>query len=185
MLHPVAARRDTSSITFFCSSPSWAFQLPWLKRVYSFPTKQLNLFVSAEESFFCSLVRNFLGGIMKGIDVLKFSSRALWIFLFVAILLVASVPVLPQHDMSNMPGMSKPKPKSKSQVTSRKKRKPTLKKQTAKKHDMSNMPAMNMPGMKMSGTHRRRGASRRKRTPGRKNSANQQPMSNMPGTNMP
>ncbi len=31
---------------------------------------------------------------MKGIDVLKFSSRALWIFLFVAILLVASVPVL-------------------------------------------------------------------------------------------
>ncbi len=121
---------------------------------------------------------------MKGIDVLKLSSRALWIFLFVAILVVVSVPVLAQHDMSNMP-MSKPKAKSKSQAVSRKKRKPTSKKQTAKKNDMSNMPGMKMPGMKMSGMHRRKGASRRKRTPARKNSANQPPMGNMPGMNMP
>jgi len=109
----------------------------------------------------------------------------MWIFLFVAILVLVSVPVLAQHDMSNMPGMSKPKAKSKSTATSRKKRKPTRQRQTATKHDMSNMPGMNMPGMKMSGIHRRKGGSRRKKTPARKNSGNQQPMGNMPGMNMP
>src|SRR6266852_676116 len=118
---------------------------------------------------------------MKGIDVLKFSSRAMWLFLFVAILVLVSVPVLAQHDMSNMPGMSKPKAKSKLPATSRKKRKPTRKRRTATKHDMSNMPGMNMPGMKMSGMHRRKGASRRKKTQGKKSSAKQKQMANMPG----
>src|SRR2546426_2019206 len=119
---------------------------------------------------------------MKGTDVFKFSSRVM-AFLFMAVLLVASIPVLAQHDMSKMPGMSKPKARSKSQATSRKKRKPTGKKQTAKKHDMSNMPGMNMPGMKMSGMHRRKGASRKKKVPAKK-SANQKQMGNMPGMNM-
>ena len=121
---------------------------------------------------------------MKGTDAFKFSSR-LMTFLFVGLLLVASLPVLAQHDMSNMPGMSKPKAKSKSSATSRKTKKAPRNKQIAKKHDMSNMPGMNMPGMKMSGTHRRRGISIRKRTPARKNSANQRPMGNMPGMNLP
>jgi hypothetical protein len=109
----------------------------------------------------------------------------MWMFLFVAMVVVVSVPVLAQHDMSNMPGMSKPKAKSKSQGTSRKKRKPTRKKQTAKKHDMSNMPGMNMPGMKMSGMHRRKTGSRRKKASARKNSANINQMGNMSGMNMP
>jgi len=120
---------------------------------------------------------------MKGIAIFKFRSRA-WAFLFVAILLVACVPVLAQQDMSNMPGMSKPKANSKSQPTSRKKREPTSKKQTAKKHDMSNMPGMK-PGMKMSGRHRRKAASRRKKAAAQRNSANQKQMGNMPGMNMP
>ena len=85
---------------------------------------------------------------MKGIDTFKFGSRPMT-FLFVAVLLVGSVPVLAQHDMSNMPGLNKSKAKPKSTTTSRKKRKATRKKQTAKKHDMGNMPGMNMPGMKM------------------------------------
>ena len=121
---------------------------------------------------------------MKGIDVFRCRSRVM-VFLFLAVLLVASVPVLAQHDMSKMPGMSKPKAKSKSRSTPRKKRKTTRKKQTAKKHDMSNMSGMSMPGMKMSGMHRRRGASRRKRAPARKSSTNRQPMGNMTGMNMP
>jgi hypothetical protein len=121
---------------------------------------------------------------MKGIDVFKFSSRVI-IFLFLAVFLVASVPVLAQHDMHNMPGMNKPKTKSKSQASSRKKRKTTRKKQTAKKHDMSNMSGMNMPGMKMSGVHRRKTVSRRRKAPQQKNSANQNPMGNMPGMNTP
>jgi hypothetical protein len=120
---------------------------------------------------------------MKGIDVLKFGSRAVWIFLFVAISLVGSVPVLAQHDMSKMPGMSKPKAKSK--ATTRKKRKTLRKKPTVEKHEMGNMPGMNMPGTNMSGMNRRKGASRRKRTPAKKNSANEKPMGNMPGMNMP
>jgi hypothetical protein len=122
---------------------------------------------------------------MKSIDPFKGSSRVRWAFLIALMLLVVSVPVQAQHDMSNMPGMSKPKAKSRSQATSRKKKKPTRKKQIAKKHDMSNMPGMDMPGMKMSGMHRRKGTSRRKRTPARRSAANQQSMGNMPGMKMP
>jgi hypothetical protein len=121
---------------------------------------------------------------MKGIDIFKFSSRVMT-FLFVVVLLVACVPVLAQHDMSNMPGMSKPKAKSRSQATSRKKKQTTRKRKTAKKHDMSNMPGMNMPGMKMSGMHRRKAATGRQKSTGQKHSANQKQMGNMPGMNMP
>ncbi len=53
------------------------------------------------------------------------------------------------HDMSNMPGMSKPKPKSKAKArrkVSARKRKPAARRmQPAKKHDMSNMPGHQMP----------------------------------------
>lgn len=81
---------------------------------------------------------------MKGIDIFKLGSRVMT-HLFVAVLLVGSVPVLAQHDMSSMPGMKKPKAKSKSTTRSQKKRKATQKKPGAKKHDMGNMPGMNMP----------------------------------------
>jgi hypothetical protein len=113
---------------------------------------------------------------MKGIDVFKFSSRVM-IFLVVAALLVASVSVLAQHDMSKMPGMNKPKAGPKSKAKSRKKKKATRKKQPSKKHDMSNMPGMKMPGMKA--------ASSKKEAPREKRSANQKQMGNMPGMNMP
>jgi hypothetical protein len=122
---------------------------------------------------------------MKGIDVSKFSSRVRWIFLFVTMLLVAGVPVLAQHDMSNMPGMSKPKAKSNSMVTTRKKRKATRKKPAANKHEMGNMAGMNMPGMNMSGMHRPKTRSRSKKALPKKNSTNQKHMGNMPGMNMP
>ncbi len=85
---------------------------------------------------------------MRSTNPFNFRLRvSVWTFLFAAFLLFACVPVLAQHDMSNMPGMSKPKAKSKSKskATTRKKRKTARKKQTAKKHDMSNMPGMNMP----------------------------------------
>ena len=64
---------------------------------------------------------------------------------FVAMLFVASVPVLAQHDMSKMPGMNKGKAKPKARAASRKKKKATRRKGTAHKHDMSNMPRMSMP----------------------------------------
>ena len=123
---------------------------------------------------------------MKNVNPIKFGlSIRIWALVFATFLLVANLPVLAQQDMSNMPGMSKPKAKSKSNATSRKKRKATRKKQTAKKHDMDNMPGMNMPGMKMPAMHRRRAASRRKKAPAQKNSANKNQMGNMPGMNMP
>ena len=108
------------------------------------------------------------------------------LILLAALILSFSISqtVFSQHDMSNMPGMSKTKAKSKSKATSRK-RKTTRKKQTAKKHDMGNMPGMSMPGMKMPGMHRRRVASRRNKAPARKNPANKNQMGNMPGMNMP
>jgi hypothetical protein len=56
------------------------------------------------------------------------------------------------HDMSKMPGMSKPKPKAKAKTKRRvaRKRKPVArKKQLVMKHDMSNLPGMNMPGHQM------------------------------------
>ena len=87
---------------------------------------------------------------MKNLDAISFRlSIKVWALVFAIFLLVANLPVLAQHDMSNMPGMSKSKPKRKSKGTSRNKRKPARRKQSAKKHDMSNMPGMNMPGMKM------------------------------------
>ncbi|MDQ2975230.1 MAG: hypothetical protein M3R69_07445 [Acidobacteriota bacterium] len=123
---------------------------------------------------------------MKNVNKINFGlSIKVCALLFAAFLLVANLPVLAQHDMSNMPGMSKPKAKSKPQGTSRKKRKPTRKNKTAKKHDMSNMPGMNMPGMNMSGMHRRKTGSRRKKASARKNSANINQMGNMSGMNMP
>ena len=123
---------------------------------------------------------------MKNINTMSFSLQIkVWAFVFAAFLLVASLPVLAQHDMSNMPGMSKPKAKSKPKATSPRKRKTAQKKQTAKKHDMSNMPGMNMPGMKMPVMSRRKAASRRRKAPAKKNPANKTEMGNMPGMKMP
>jgi len=122
---------------------------------------------------------------MKNVNTISFSLQIkVWAFVFAACLLVASLPVLAQHDMSNMPGMSKPKAKSKPKATSPRKRKTARKKQTAKKHDMSNMPGMNMPGMKMPVMSRRRASSRRRKA-AKKNPANKTEMGNMPGMNMP
>jgi hypothetical protein len=80
------------------------------------------------------------------------------------------------QDMSNMPGMSKPKAKLNSRATPRNKRKATRKKKSTRKHQMGNMPGMNMPGMRM-----------RKSTPRRKKPAaqNKNQMGNMPGMKMP
>ncbi len=91
----------------------------------------------------------------------------------------------PGQDMSNMPGMSKAKPKPKSNATPRKKRKATKKKQTAKKHDMGNMPGMNMPGMKMPGMHRRKVGPRRRKALVPKSPPNKNEMDNMPGMKKP
>jgi hypothetical protein len=102
----------------------------------------------------------------------------------VFVLLLASGSVVytqhPRHDMSNMPGMSKTKAKSKPKSMIQKKRKARRKKQTVKKHDMDNMAGMNTSAM-----HRRRAASRRKKAPAQKNSANKKRMDNMPDMNMP
>src|SRR5712691_2906771 len=130
-----------------------------------------------------SLVRKSLrGGIMKNVNANNFRlSIKVWAVVFASFLLVADLPVLAQHDMSNMPGMSKSKPKPKSKA----KKKVARKKQPSKKQDMSNMPGMKMPGMKMSGTHRRKPGVRRKKAPAQKNSANKNEMDNMPGMKMP
>src|SRR2546430_492372 len=98
---------------------------------------------------------------------------------------ISASPQHEGHDMSKMPGMSRPKAKSKSKITSRKNRKVTRRKQTAGKRDMNKMPGMNMPGMKMSGMHRRKAAPGKKKTPSQKSSANKAGMGNMPGMNMP
>jgi hypothetical protein len=100
---------------------------------------------------------------------------------FASFLLVAELPVLAQHDMSNMPGMSKSKPKPKSKA----KKKAARKKQPGGKHDMSNMPGMKMPGMKMSGTRRRKPGARNRKAPTKKSPANKTDMDNMPGMKMP
>jgi hypothetical protein len=86
----------------------------------------------------------------------------------------------PGQDMSNMPGMTKAKPKRKPNATSQRKRKATTKKRTAKKHDMSNM-----PGMKMPGTHRRKVGTRKRKARAPKSPANKNEMDNMPGMKMP
>lgn len=65
--------------------------------------------------------------------------------LFVAVLFVVSVPVFAQHDMSNMPGMNKPKAKSKRQKTLRKKKKPSRSTKTTKTHDMGDMQGLKLP----------------------------------------
>jgi hypothetical protein len=126
---------------------------------------------------------------MKNVNATKFRlSIKVWALIFSTFLLVANSPVLAQHDMSNMSGMSKPKAKSKAKATTRKKRKVVRKKQTAKKHDMGNMPGMKMPGMpgmKMSGTPRRKPASSRKKTAAKENPANKHKMANTPGMQMP
>jgi len=123
---------------------------------------------------------------MKNLNATKFRLRIkVWALVFSTFLLAATLPVLAQHDMSNMPGMSKPKAKSKAKATTRKKRKVVRKKQTAKKHDMGNMPGMNMPGMNMSGMHKRKPVSRRKKAWAQKNSANKNQVGKMPGMNMP
>ena len=98
---------------------------------------------------------------MKNVNATKFRlSIKVWALIFSTFLLAANSPVLAQHDMSNMSGMSKPKAKSKAKATTRKKRKLVRKKQTAKKHNMGNMPGMKMPGMNMPMMHRRKVASR-------------------------
>src|SRR5258707_14537628 len=130
-----------------------------------------------------SLAQNsFSRGIMKNLNAINFRlSIKIWAVVFASFLLVADLPVLAQHDMSNMPGMSKSKPKPKSKA----KKKVARKKQPGKKHDMSNMPGMKMLGMKMSGTHGRKPGVRRKKGLAQKNSANKTEMSNMPGMKMP
>ena len=65
--------------------------------------------------------------------------------LFVALLLSGSVPAVAQHDMSKMPGMSRPKPKAKSRATTRKKRRTAKHKRSAKKQQIGSRPGMNMP----------------------------------------
>src|SRR6267142_5736061 len=116
---------------------------------------------------------------MKNVNATSFGlSIKVCSLVFATFLLLTNLPVMAQHDMSNMPGINKPK------ATTRKK-KTTRKKRTAKKHDMGNMAGMNMSGMKMPGMHRRKAASRRKKAPAQKNSANKKPMGNMPGMSMP
>jgi hypothetical protein len=118
---------------------------------------------------------------MKNVNATKFRLRIkVWALVFSTFLLAANLPVLAQHDMSNMPGMSKPKAKSKAKATIRKKRKVVRKKQTVKKHDMGNMPGMNMSGM-----HKRKPGSRMKKASAQKNSANKNQMGKMAGMNMP
>ena len=113
---------------------------------------------------------------MKNVNSIRFTLRIkIWIFVFAVFLLIASLPVLAQHDMSKMPGMSKPKAKSKPKATTRKKRKTTRKKQPAKKHDMSNMPGMKMPA---------KPSSSPKPSAAPQSSPQQMPM-NMPGMQMP
>ena len=128
---------------------------------------------------------------MKNVDARDFRvmihfrlSLKVWPLVFATVLLVANFPVLAQHDMSNMPGMSKPKAKSRSKTPTRRKRKATRKKPSVKKHAMGNMPGMNMPGMNMSGRHQRKPPSKKK-TPARKSSANKATTGNMAGMNMP
>jgi len=119
---------------------------------------------------------------MKSLNAINFRLNIkVWAVVFASFLLVADLPVLAQHDMSNMPGMSKSKPKPKSKA----KKKVARKKQPGKKHDMSNMPGMKMPGMKMSGTHGRKPGVRRKKALAQKKSANKTEMDNMPGMKMP
>jgi len=123
---------------------------------------------------------------MKSVTTFNFTLRVkVRALLFAVFLCVASLPVLAQHDMSNMPGMSKPKAKSKSKATTRKKRKATRKKQTAKRHDMGNMAGMKMPGMKMPVTHQRKPTSGIRKAPAQKSPANKNQMGNMPGMNLP
>ena len=98
---------------------------------------------------------------------------------FVVVSFIASgQPVYARHlgqDMSNMPGMSKPKAKLNSKATPRNKRKATRKKKSTRKHQMGNMPGMNMPGMRMRTTPRRKKPAAR----------NKNQMGNMPGMKMP
>jgi hypothetical protein len=123
---------------------------------------------------------------VKNVNAIKFRlGIKVWALVFAILLLVANLPVQAQHDMSNMPGMSKPKAKSRSKTTTRKKRKARRRKQTARKHDMRNMPGMNMPGMKMAGRHRRKTGPRGKKAPSQNSSANENQMGDMPGMNMP
>ena len=85
------------------------------------------------------------------------------------------------NDRQNMPGMTRPKAKSKASRKARpKKKRVARKRRPAKTGDMSNM-----PGMKRSGMQRRKAASRRKKTPAQNNSTNKKQMGNMPGMNMP
>jgi hypothetical protein len=69
----------------------------------------------------------------------------------IIIAVVMSPAVFAQHDMSNMPGMSKPKPKTKAKAKAKRKvaaprrKRVPRRKQPAKKDDMSNMPGMQMP----------------------------------------
>jgi len=81
---------------------------------------------------------------MKYVNAIYFRlSIKVWAVVLAVFLSVANLPVLAQHQGHNMPGMSKPKPKSK--ATTRRKKKVVRKRQPAKKHDMGNMPGMTMP----------------------------------------
>jgi hypothetical protein len=95
----------------------------------------------------------------EGQEIMKKTKRTYKYLVLVSALILAlgtGLAVLAQHeghDMSKMPGMSKPKPKAKAKtkrkVTARKRKPAARTKQPAKKHDMSNMPGMKMPGHQM------------------------------------
>ena len=113
---------------------------------------------------------------MKNVNANNFAlSIKVCSLVFATFLLVAYSPVLAQQDMSNMPGMSKSKPKSNSRATSRKRRKATRRKQTAKKHNLNNMPGMKMP-TKPSSSPKQSAAPQ---------PSPQQMQMNMPGTQTP
>jgi hypothetical protein len=113
---------------------------------------------------------------MKVINTSHFVRRLrVWALLLAASFLFAGITVLAQHDMSNMPGMSKQKPKARSRRTTRPKQKPRRKKRTTrKKPGMSTMPGMDM-GAKPSP------APKQSASP----SSSPQTQMNMPGMQMP
>ncbi len=109
------------------------------------------------------------------------AQRVLLLAIALIVSLALSPPAFAQHeghDMSKMPGMSKPKPKAKAKAKRKlpaRKRKAANKRPQAKKHDMGNMPGMNMPGHQMPAS-----------SPSSNPQASPQPMDmNMPGHQMP
>lgn len=128
---------------------------------------------------------------MKAIEVSRLGWPVTGASFLLALMIIVSVTVSAQHDMSNMPGMGKPTAKSKSSTTSRKKKKGTRKK--TKKHGTSKMPGMNMPGPSLSPQASKPQTSPQQKQPNMPGmpmpqaspSASAQKQSNMPGMPMP